>query len=821
MQKEYKPTQIEDRWRDNWFKDNIYEAVDFSKKPKKYILAELPYPSGKFLHVGHMMRYTVPEIYSRFLRMRGYNVLYPMGWDCFGLPAETFAIKEGITPQEAIKKAVKSFKSSLQRMGYAFDWSREISTSDPKFYKWTQLTFKKLWEQGLAELQEMPVWWCEELGVLADEEVISTSEGDWKVSERGGHKVERKMLKQWVLKLPDYAERLLEGLNRVDYEDSVKQAQRNWIGRSEGINISYDLVGLNEKLICFTTTPVNFGATFIVISPEHSLVSKLTAPSQIQKVADYVRKSASLSDLQKQQKEKSGVFTGSYAVNHLNGAKIPIWIADFVLSNVGTGAVQGCPGHDERDFEFATKYGIPIKRVVVGLDGDTSAIDIKEKIISKGMPGKMINSEFLNGLEFSKAMDKTKEYFVEKGWGECVVTYKMRNQIFSRQRYWGEPIPLIHTKEGRVESVPDEELPLELPIMEDFLPGKDGKSPLKRAEKWVNTVDSKGMPAIRDTDTMPTWAGSNWYYLRYIDPHNDKELVDMEKAKYWMPVDKYFGDSGHTTVHMLYSRFWYKFLYDQGLVPNDEPYNYRMSGGLLLGADGNKMSKSAGNTLDPKEVVDSYGADAVRTYLAFIGPYEETYPWSEQGLVACYKLLRTINGLREIVSKETKEINDRTETSLAYHKMVKNMTGMMESLKMNTSVSEIMIFTNHLKALKVIPGDIWEQFIKIIAPFAPFLAEDLWQEFHDYKGWKKENSVHLQDWPKFDASLAEGIETNIPIQINGKRRGELSVALDKISDKEFILKQAKVEVEKYLDGQNIKKEIYVEGKIVNFVVGKQ
>jgi len=818
MKRDYNPTKIENKWRDNWFKDNIYEAVDFSKKPKKYILAELPYPSGKFLHVGHMMRYTVPEIYSRFLRMQGYNVLYPMGWDCFGLPAETFAIKEGITPQEAIKKAVKSFKSSLQRMGYAFDWSREISTSDPKFYKWTQLTFKKLWEQGLAELQEMPVWWCEELGVLADEEVISTSEGDWKVSERGGHKVERKMLKQWVLKLPDYAERLLEGLNRVDYEDSVKQAQRNWIGRSEGINISYDLVGLNEKLICFTTTPVNFGATFIVISPEHSLVSKLTAPSQIQKVADYVRKSASLSDLQKQQKEKSGVFTGSYAVNHLNGAKIPIWIADFVLSNVGTGAVQGCPGHDERDFEFATKYGIPIKRVVVGLDGDTSAIDSKEKIISKGMPGKMIMYEFLNGLEFSKAMDKTKEYFVEKGWGECVVTYKMRNQIFSRQRYWGEPIPLIHTKEGRVESVPDEELPLELPIMEDFLPGKDGKSPLKRAEKWVNTVDSKGMPAIRDTDTMPTWAGSNWYYLRYIDPHNDKELVDMEKAKYWMPVDKYFGDSGHTTVHMLYSRFWYKFLYDQGLVPNDEPYNYRMSGGLLLGADGNKMSKSAGNTLDPKEVVDNYGADAVRTYLAFIGPYEETYPWSEQGLVACYKLLRTINGLREIVSKETKEINDRTETSLAYHKMVKNMTGMMESLKMNTSVSEIMIFTNHLKSLKKIPGDIWGQFIKVIAPFAPFLAEDMWQDFQGYKTWEKENSVHLQDWPKYDVTLSQGTGTTIPIQINGKRRGEITIKNEEVINKELVLKKSKQAVSKYLENTTIIKDIYIEGKIVNFVV---
>jgi leucyl-tRNA synthetase len=823
----YLPKEIEKNWRDNWFNDNIYEAVDFSPKPKKYILAELPYPSGKFLHVGHMMRYTVPEIYSRFLRMQGYNVLYPMGWDCFGLPAETFAIKEGVTPQEAIKIAVKSFKESLKTMGYGIDWSRELSTSDPNFYKWTQWTFKRLFEEGLAVEEEMPVWWCKELGVLADEEVLPDPKGDGKISERGSYPVERKMFKQWVIKLPEYADRLLEDLNKVDYEEYIKHAQRNWIGRKEGINITYKVDGTSDAVTCFTTRPdTNFGATFIVLAPEHEFVSKIVSgdikvpkdsKASKEEVSKYVSVATGKTDLERQQegKTKTGAFTGFYAVNNLNGKKIPIYVSDFVLASFGTGAVVGVPGHDKRDFEFAKAFDLPIIRVVVAKDGDKSEITSVDQVQEE--EGIMINSDFLDGLDIHKATKKVMDYLVEKGWGEKHVTYKMRNQVFSRQRYWGEPIPLVHTEDGKVESISDSDLPLKLPIMKDFLPDKDGSSPLKKAKEWVKTTGSKGEAAKRETDTMPTWAGSNWYYLRYVDPHNDKELVDKKKAEYWMPVDKYFGDAGHTTVHLLYSRFWYKFLYDQGVVPHDEPYKYRMSGGLLLGPDGQKMSKSRGNVIDPKSVVDSYGADAVRTYLAFIGPYDETYPWNENGLVACYKLLRTIYGLKDKVDKSLSELEKQTKTTIAYNKMVKNMTEMMTDLKMNTSVSEIMIFTNHIKKQDKIAGDVWEGFVKVIAPFAPFLAEELWQEFKEYKSWDKNNSVHLQDWPKFNNKMLVEDNLTIPVQVNGKFRAEINIESDTAKDKEFVLSKAEEAVKEYLEGEP-KNKVYVPGKIVNFVV---
>lgn len=818
--------KVENNWREHWFKNNIYKAVDFSEKPKKYILAELPYPSGKFLHVGHMMRYTVPEIYSRFLRMRGYNVLFPMGWDCFGLPGETFAIKEGITPQEAVTQAGKDYRVALQKMGYAFDWDREINTSDPEFYKWTQMMFIKLWEAGLAQVKEMPVWWCDELGVLADEEVLPAPNGEGKISERGSYPVEKKNFKQWVLDIPSYADRLLEDLDKTDYTDAVKQGQKNWIGRKEGINITYDVVGSDEKIVCFTTTPVNFGATFLVVAPENAIVSKIVKDEFKKEVEAYVTFVSGKSEIERMQEDKvkTGVFTGSYALNHVTNEEIPIYIADFVLNSVGTGAVQGCPAHDERDFDFAKKFNLPIVRVVKSTDGKTSKFINPEtesvEIAKKGMEEQrvMVNSDFLNGMLFNDAMQKTMDYFVEKGWGERTTTYKIREQIFSRQRYWGEPIPLVYKQDGTIEKVPEDNLPVELPPMKDFLADKNGVQALERNTAWNQTVDSDGNPAKREVDTMPTWAGSNWYYIRYLDPKNDKEFASMDKMKYWLPVDKYYGDAGHTTAHLIYSRFWYKFLYDQGMVPTSEPYHFRMSGGMLLGPDHQKMSKSKGNVVNPDKVVENYGADAARMYLAFLGPYDSTFPWNENGLVACFRVIRTIYELQSRVDKKLSEIKLSTPTSKAYHKMVKNITDMMENLKVNTAVSEIMIFTNHLKTLDKIPADIMAGFAKVLAPIAPFLAEEVWQTTNGFKNWTVENTVHLQDWPTYEEELTRDSLMLIPVQINGKVRVTLEFPFSASEEEIKKVVLADPTVLKFMGNATPKKFIYIKEKIVNLVI---
>jgi len=811
----YDHKKIESNWKDKWYKDNIYEAVDFSDKPKKYILAELPYPSGKSLHVGHIVRYTVPEIYSRFLRMNGYNVLFPMGWDCFGLPAETFAIKEGTTPQKAIAQATKDYKRAMQDIGYAIDWDREITTSNPDYYKWTQWMFKKLWEKGLAIQKEMPVWWCAELGVLADEEVLPAKSGDGKISERGSYPVERKMFKQWVLNIPAYADRLIKDLDKTSYKDSVKTGQINWIGRKEGINITYKIKDNDKDITVFTTRPdTNFGATFITIAPEHPFILDITTEENKEAVEIYIKEAKSKSDMERtvESKEKTGVFTGSYAINNLNGYEMPIYVSDYVLLQVGTGAVVGVPGHDKRDFEFAKKFDLPIKRVVVGEDGDTSEIKNISQVQEDN--GKMINSEFLDGLDIHEATKKIMDYIEEKGWGEKAVTYKLRPQVFSRQRYWGEPIPLVYTENGDIESIKDEDLPVELPIMEDFLPAEDGTSPLAKNEKWKNTVDSEGNPATRETDTMPTWAGSNWYYMRYVDPKNDKAPANIEKLKYWMPVDMYFGDAGHTTAHLLYSRFWYKFLYDTGVVPHDEPYDFRMSGGMLLGPDGQKMSKSKGNVINPQEVLESQGADAVRTYLAFIGPYEDTYPWNPRGLNACSKLVKTIYELKDIVV----ERDSAKEEEKSLNKAIKNMTGMMNELKMNTSVSEIMILVNFLKKQKDISRDVWKRFLLLVAPYMPFVAEELWQDVNNFTEWKKENSVHLQEWPEFKKDLLKEDTITLPVQVNGKVRGTIEVSINEAED---IVKEKALSldsVKKHIGDEDIKKVIYVKGKILNLVI---
>ena len=801
----YNHTEIEKKYKDLWFKNNIYKAIDFSNKPKKYILAELPYPSGRFLHIGHMMRYTVPEIYSRFLRMRGYNVLFPMGWDCFGLPAETYAQKEGITPQEAISHATVDYKQSMMDMGYSIDWDREINTSEPSYYKWTQWMFLKLWEKGLAKQQEMPVWWCKELGVLADEEVLPAKDGVGRISERGGYKVDKVTFKQWVLDIPAYADRLIQDLQLVNYEDSVKQGQINWIGKKEGAEINFLING--KSVTVFTTRPDTiFGVTFLAISPEHSLIPDLISSAQnIDELNQYIEKAKNLSDLEKQTKEKTGVMIKNvYATNPLDTSnnKIPVFIADYILSDYGTGVVMGVPAHDERDYEFANKYDLPIIEV----------IQSSEKLYTGD--GKIINSGEYNGMQSQEFKELVITTLQKHGKAKNSVFYKLRPQVFSRQRYWGEPIPLIYKKDGSVEAVPQNKLPVELPAMDDFLAGEDGISPLEKNSKWKITTDSDGNEAERETDTMPTWAGSNWYYLRYIDPKNTKIFADFEKLKYWLPVDMYFGDSGHTTAHLLYTRFWVKALYDQGYIPVSEPIMYRMSGGILLGADGHKMSKSRGNTLNPRDELDKNGADAVRTYLAFIGPYEDTYPWNPNSLNACAKLVSSIHFL----SSKVNDANSNADIDKKLSHLIKNVTDMMGKLKMNTSVSEIMIFVNYLRKLDAIPLDVWKQFVKVIAPIMPFIAEELWQTANGYDAWKDEHSIHLQSWPEFDEKLLVESSIIIPVQINGKIRTEITVTSDSTEDD---VKNILSNEEKYLsftENKTITKFLYVKNKIVSVIV---
>lgn len=809
----YNHTTIENNWRDKWFDDNIYEAVDFSEKPKKYILAELPYPSGAFLHAGHMMRYTVPEIYSRFLRMQGYNVLYPMGWDCFGLPAETFAIAQNKTPQEVIKTAIKNFKQSLKRMGYAFDWNREINTSDPSYYKWTQFQFLKLYNKGLAQKVEMPVWWCDQLGVLADEEVLPGPNGT-KVSERGGYPVKKVMFSQWVLKITDYAERLLEDLDKVDYMDSVKTGQINWIGKSVGANIAWEIEGRTVET--FTTRhDTIFGVTFLVIAPEHPIVEDLIQKSQNpNEILEYVEKAKSLSNLERQAKDKTGVqIKGVYAKHPFSefNREIPVFVADYVLLDYGTGVVQGVPAHDERDYEFAQKYNCEVIKVI------ESPKDFNDQIYTDH--GQIINSGDYKNVDSKEFMDIVLERLIKENKGNAAITYKLRDQIFSRQRYWGEPIPLIYKQNGEIEPLSNDQLPLELPKMDDFLPSKDGTSPLARNTKWNQTIDSEGNPATRETDTMPTWAGSNWYYMRYIDPHNDKEFANFEKLKYWLPVDKYFGDAGHTTAHLMYSRFWFKVLFDEGLVPYSEPYNWRMSGGMLLGADNRKMSKSKGNTIDPKLILDTYGADAARTYLAFLGPYEDTYPWNDNGIQACFKLVRQIYELKDkVVDAKYDENENLLSIATEFHTILKSVTSMMEKMKVNTTVSQIMIMTNQFKKSTQIPKDVWIDFIKMIAPIMPFVAEELWQEINNYKTWDKSNSVHLQSWPEYNKALAKLTEIELPIQVNGKVRAKINIetGLSENEIKELVLQDEKIK--EYINSKPIKKFIYVQDKIVNIVI---
>lgn len=810
----YDHKKIEEKWKTHWVDDNIYEATDFSDKPKIYILAELPYPSGRALHIGHVMRYTLPDVYSRYLRMNGYNVMFPMGWDAFGLPGEQFAIQEGEHPSKLIDETVEYYRESVQRMGYSVDWNREIKTTDPKFYKWTQWIFLELFKNGLAEYKEMPVWWCEELkSVLADEEVINSKDGI-KLSEKGNYPVEKRKFSQWVLKIPEYAEKLIEGLDEVDFPDSIKNAQRNWIGKSEGALIKFKVDGKDFEV--FTTRPDTlFGVTFIALAPEHPLVKELTEKCENpDEIKQYVEKAINKSDLERQTlKEKTGSqFKGLEVEVPLTGKKVPIFVADYALMDYGTGIVMGVPAHDARDFDFAKAYDLPIIQVIE--PGMKQELPFEDE-------GKVINSGEYNGINSKDFIKKITEDLEKEGLGKHDIEYKIRDWVFSRQRYWGEPIPLVHMEDGSIRQICDPDklsevektLPLNLPVLEDYTPTEDGSSPLERDQEWINTkID--GQKAKRETSTMPTWAGSCWYYIRYIDAKNDKEFANYDKLKYWLPVDKYFGGAEHTTMHLLYSRFWHKFLYDQKLVPTPEPYQWRLNGGLMLGADGKKMSKSRGNVVEPMEVVDQYGADALRMTVLFLGPYEDVYPWNPRSITALSKFISTVYNLKDNISSDSAS----SESKKAFHKMLKNVTEMIEDLKMNTCVSEFMIFLNTIKNEKEINKEMYLDFIKVLAPFAPFICEEIWQELNGYKEWEKQNSIHMQDWPKFDENLTKDEIITLPIQVNGKVRSEIQIGTELSEDKVKQMALSDEKVQKYLNNKEPKQIVYVRNRIVNIVI---
>ena len=831
--KEYDHKKIEEKWKNRWLEDNIYEAFDFSEKPKKYILAEFPYPSGNSLHAGHMMRYTAPDVYARYLRMKGYNVLFPMGWDAFGLPAENYAIKTGINPAVITHETIQKFKESILKMGYGVDWNREIDTSNPEYYKWTQWIFLKFFENGLAEYKETPIWWCEDLKtVLADEEVITDKDGN-KISERGEKPVIKKMLKQWVLKIPSYAEKLIAGLDKVDFPESIKTAQKNWIGKSEGANIIFEIDG--EKIEIFTTRPDTvFGVTFMVFAPEHPFIKNILYKIENkEEVLSYIEKSKNKSDLERQiQKDKTGVILqGIEATVPFTNKKVPVFIADYVLMDYGTGVIMAVPAHDERDYDFAKKFNLEIVEVIKPENTDNGKFsdnpnskdysqNSDEKPSLYTGDGVMINSDKYTGMNSNDFKNKVIEDLEKDGRGKKAINYKIRDWVFSRQRYWGEPIPLVHTSDG-VKSICDTEnpdevnkyLPLTLPEIADFRPSDDGASPLERNSEWVN-ITFNGSPARRETNTMPNWAGSCWYYLRYIDPKNDNEFADKEKLKYWLPVDKYFGGAEHTTVHLLYSRFWHNFLYDLNLVPTEEPYSWRLNGGLLLTEQGSKMSKSSENGVDPITEIEKFGADSLRTTICFMGPYDETYPWNPNIIKTVNKMIRNIISLQEKVTDKESDEN----TLKSYHLMLKNISNMIENLKMNTCVSEIMIFVKSIQNNEFIGKDVWLGFLKVLSVFAPFISEELWQEINNYSKWEKENSVHLQSWPVVDEKYLQTDSMVIPVQVNGKVRSEIIINK---SDTEDMVKEKALsddKTSKFIDGKDIIKFIYIPERIVNIVL---
>ncbi|HDR4456414.1 leucine--tRNA ligase [Bacillus thuringiensis] len=793
---------IEKKWQGYWEENKTFRTPDETEKPKFYALDMFPYPSGAGLHVGHPEGYTATDILSRMKRMQGYNVLHPMGWDAFGLPAEQYALDTGNSPAEFTEHNINTFRNQIKSLGFSYDWDREVNTTDPNYYKWTQWIFLKLFEKGLAYVDEVPVNWCPALGtVLANEEIIDGK------SERGGHPVERRPMRQWMLKITAYGDRLLEDLDELDWPESLKDMQRNWIGRSEGAEVHFNIDGTDEKFTVFTTRPDTlFGATYCVLAPEHALVAEITTAEQKEAVEAYINAVKMKSDLERTElaKEKTGVFTGAYAVNPVNGKKLPIWIADYVLATYGTGAVMAVPAHDERDYEFASVFNLPMKEVVKG--GDIT------KEVYTG-DGAHVNSAFLDGLNKEEAIAKMIEWLEVTSAGNQKVTYRLRDWLFSRQRYWGEPIPVIHWEDGTMTAVKEEELPLVLPKTENIRPSGTGESPLANIDEWVNVVDPEtGKKGRRETNTMPQWAGSCWYYLRYIDPNNSEALVDPEKVKQWLPVDIYIGGAEHAVLHLLYARFWHKVLYDIGVVPTKEPFQQLFNQGMILGENNEKMSKSKGNVVNPDDIVASHGADTLRLYEMFMGPLDASIAWSENGLDGARRFLDRVwrlfvqdNG--ELSEKITDAPNKELEK--AYHQTVKKVTEDYAELRFNTAISQMMVFINDAYKAETLPKEYVEGFVKMIAPVAPHIGEELWSKL----GYNE--TITYASWPIFDESKLVEDEVEIVVQVMGKVRAKLTMSKD--ASKEEMEQLALEAIQDQIEGKTVRKVIVVPGKLVNVV----
>lgn len=805
----YNHRVIEKKWQKYWDENKTFKTLDDHTKEKFYALDMFPYPSGAGLHVGHPEGYTATDILSRYKRANGYNVLHPMGWDAFGLPAEQYALDTGNDPRDFTKTNIDTFRRQIKELGFSYDWDREVNTTDPNYYKWTQWIFKKLYEKGLAYVDEVPVNWCPALGtVLSNEEVIDGK------SERGGHPVERRPMRQWVLKITDYAEKLLADLDILDWPESLKAMQRNWIGKSVGAEIDFKIEGTDKVFTVFTTrADTVFGVSYCVLAPEHKLVEEIVTEGQRAAVEEYLDIVKRKSDLERTDlnKDKTGVFTGAYAINPVNGEKVELWIADYVLASYGTGAVMAVPAHDERDYEFATKFNLPIKAVVE---------DNGEVVVPFYGDGKHINSDFINGLNNEEAIAKVIEFLEENKVGRSKVTYKLRDWLFSRQRYWGEPIPIIHWEDGTMTTVPDSELPLLLPETDNIKPSGTGESPLANIEEWLNVVDPEtGKKGKRETNTMPQWAGSCWYYLRYIDPHNDEMFADPEKLKYWLPVDVYIGGAEHAVLHLLYARFWHKVLYDLGLVPTREPFQKLFNQGMILaeGKDGRpeKMSKSKGNVVNPDDIIVSHGADTLRVYEMFMGPLDASIAWSENGLDGSRRFLDRV--YRLFVDEETGKVNDKVqdkdnaELEVSYNYTVKKVSEDIEILGFNTAISQLMVFINDCYKAEYIPRKYALGFIQLLAPFAPHLAEEMWEIYGNTE------SISYVPWPTFDESKLVSDTVEIVVQLMGKVKAKLDVKKDLTPAELEQIVLANEEVKELIEGKQVMKVIVVPGRLVNIV----